>query len=227
MPAPLLRTEGIRKTYTEKSGQPHAVLNDISLSFECGSSLSLTGPSGSGKSTLLNIVGLLDRPTSGTLFYHDQPVSTWSVAQRESFRAEKMGFVFQRHLLLPEFSLLENVTLPLARVSGWNSRIRTAGMEMLEWMSIDHRAHAKPAHLSGGEMQRGAICRALIHHPQLLLLDEPTGNLDPELGHTIMTQLLERLKEQKVSCILVTHNPDFAALTEQHYTLQHHTLQQQ
>lgn len=221
MPSPLLEVRGLCKTYTESSGQSQ-VLQNITFLLNKGESLSLTGPSGSGKSTLLHLLGLLDRPTSGDIILEGENSSSWSTGQRERARAKNIGFVFQKHMLLPEFKLWENVALPLIKDRGFHAQAEKKARSFLERMQLDHRANAFPAHLSGGELQRGAICRALIHEPKLVLMDEPTGNLDPTLGFKVMNDVLTMMDELHITCILVTHNFDLAHLAKRMARLEDH-----
>jgi ABC-type lipoprotein export system ATPase subunit len=218
-----LKAEHLGKSYPGPQG-PVWVLRDINLSIKSGESVSLTGPSGSGKSTLLNIFGLLTGPSEGRL----QMAGAWLDPKQQGsavqLRAELIGFVFQKHLLLPELSLLENVCLPLARRKGWGPATLEQGRLWLDKLGILARQHARPQHLSGGEAQRGAIARALIHSPPLLLLDEPTGNLDPEMSLGMVTDLLEVCKKQIITCVFVTHNLQLAALTERRMDLARHQL---
>lgn len=223
MPPPLLEVRGLCKSYEDRSG-PLTVLSGLSFRLDCGGIMSLTGPSGSGKSTLLHIIGLLDDPGSGEVLYMGENTASWPRRRRDEYRAVELGFVFQNHLLLPEFSLLENVTLPLARREGRGGGLMEKGLAMLERLSLASRAHARPAELSGGERQRGAIARAMLHGPRLLLLDEPTGNLDPGVGREIMESVIGLCRSEKRGAILVTHNRELAALADESCELREHRL---
>lgn len=224
MTSSLLKTEGLVKSYPE-GGKLTCVLDQVSFELEAGKTMCLTGPSGSGKSTLLQIVGLLDRQSSGDLFFGDDKANEWKRSKRENFRATSIGFVFQKHLLLPEFTLLENVALPLARTQGWKKEVYEKAENLLQKMGILERKKAYPKQLSGGEMQRGAICRAMIHNPKLILMDEPTGNLDPTIGEQVMRDVFTWIKEEGASCILVTHNLELTRLTDIHYRINQHKLE--
>ena len=222
-PSVFLKAEGLGKTYPGPHG-PVGVLKGIDLAIHRGESVSLTGPSGSGKSTLLNILGLLTKPSEGSLHLDGQSIDYSSSAQLQGLRAEKIGFVFQKHLLLPELSLLENVCLPLARSEGWKKSTLERGQHWLQQLGLSARAQARPHQLSGGEAQRGAIARALIRNPPLLLLDEPTGNLDPEMSLDLIHILLELCRSQSITCVLVTHNLQLAGLTQRRLDLARHQL---
>jgi len=209
----LLRTEQLGKCY--RSGQEsHWVFRHLNFELIESQSVSLTGPSGSGKSSLLNVLGLLTKPDEGELFIDNKPLKDLTKKQIEDYRSDSIGFVFQKHLLLPELSLLENICLPLAKKSGWSKSILEKGMSWLEDYKLDHRAKALPKELSGGEAQRGAIIRALIHKPSILLLDEPTGNLDPQHSHDIIEHILIHTQKNKCSVLLVTHDMELAQKTD-------------
>lgn len=220
---PLLEAVALTKSYRDAGGT-RKIFEGVDLILQTNSIASLTGPSGSGKSTLLNIFGLLDRPTGGRLSIRGLDTANWSRTRLNHFRSRELGFVFQRHLLLPEFSLLENVTLPLLRSEGDAKNLKAKGLEILRRFGLEHRSRARPSQLSGGEAQRGAICRAMVHRPALLLLDEPTGNLDPELGLSVMKDVFAFCREQNSACLLVTHNPQLAGLTDERHEMQKLTL---
>lgn len=218
-----LVARGIAKAYPGPDGEQE-VLHHVDLEMELGESISLTGPSGSGKSTLLQILGLLCKPDRGelNLFGHDV---TWNRSrQLESLRADVIGFVFQRHLLLPELNLLENVCLPLARSQGWGAEVMKKGLDWLDSLKISHRRSALPHQLSGGEAQKGAIARAMISSPSLLLMDEPTGNLDPGFSLVFFEELLKIALDHRSALFVVTHNTDLASMTGRRLHLDHHRL---
>lgn len=209
----LLRTEQLGKCY--RSGQEsHWVFRHLDFKLSESQSVSLTGPSGSGKSSLLNVLGLLTKPDEGELFIDNKPLKSLTKKQIEDYRSDSIGFVFQKHLLLPELNLLENICLPLAKKAGWSKSILQQGMSWLEDYKLDHRAKALPKELSGGEAQRGAIIRALIHQPSILLLDEPTGNLDPQHSHDIIEHILTHTQKNKCAVLLVTHDMELAQKTD-------------
>ena len=175
-----------------------------------GEHLSLTGKSGSGKSTLLNIMATLEKPDSGKILLKGEEPSKFSDSRLSAFRNREIGIVFQFHHLLPEFTALENVAIPLMLTQSKKTALEKAE-KMLERVALTHRLNHKPAELSGGEQQRVAIARALVTEPSLLLMDEPTGNLDNETGKMIIALILSIAKERNLTTLFVTHNQDFAA----------------
>ena len=223
-PSPLLEVEQLYKSYSSPSGDQIHVLKDVNLKLFKGETLALTGPSGSGKSTLLHILGLLLSPSSGNIIFKDQSIGALSESDRNDLRSKNLGFVFQKHLLLPELNLLENTCLALAKKQGWSKTVLDQGRAMLKTLGLDHRETARPHQLSGGEAQRGAIARALVHEPELLFLDEPTGNLDPSMSTTIMENLLHWCQTQNITCITVTHNLDLATMMGRHMKVVDHRL---
>lgn len=220
---PLLKAAGLGKVFAD-GGRDYRVLQNLDMSISAGSSVSLVGESGSGKSTFLHLLGLLDRPSEGEIFFEGESSKTWSEAKKDRFRSENMGFVFQRHLLLPEFTLLENVQLPLLKKLS-KKESKEQALDLLKLMGLDHRSHARPVELSGGEAQRGAVCRALVHRPKLVLLDEPTGSLDPKSAHKIMDEVLRLCKSTGATSLLVTHNHELAKQSEHQYLLENHEFQ--
>ncbi len=209
MASPLLRVEGLYKTYGEGASRVE-VLRGVDLAVAEGERLGILGVSGVGKSTLLHVLGALDVPDTGTIWFGDERLTGTPDRELASFRNRSVGFVFQFHHLLPEFTALENVMMPL--LIGGESRkaaaLRAGGL--LEEVGLGHRVTHKPGELSGGEQQRVAIARALVRAPRLLLADEPTGNLDIETAdrvHELLVQLNER---RNLTMIIVTHNPALA-----------------
>jgi putative ABC transport system ATP-binding protein len=203
---PLLRTDRISKLYPD--GEVHAV-EDVSLSIRAGEYVAIMGPSGSGKSTLLNLLGALDLPTSGDIYFEDQPLS--SVTNLDRFRSQKLGFVFQSFYLLPVLTAIENVQVPMFEGSlSVSERIKKA-RELLELVGMGHRENHLPLKLSVGERQRVAIARALANDPMLLMADEPTGNLDSVSAEGIFNLFAQLHKERGVTIVLITHDPDLAA----------------
>jgi len=202
-----LTVEHVRKEYESSAGMLLA-LKDISFTMAPGDTLAITGASGSGKSTLLNIVGSLDKPTSGNVRLGEIAVIDLAGARLADFRSRHVGFVFQDHHLLPQCTALENVMLPtLARPGGGSA---SRAQALLARVGLTDRVRAFPAQLSGGERQRVAIARALVNDPPLLLCDEPTGNLDRETGEQVGALFKEMVAERDAMLIVVTHNLEFA-----------------
>ena len=191
------------------------VLKEISFSVIPGEFLVIQGPSGAGKSTLLHILGGLDDPTAGSVFFQGTDIYALDENARSVLRNQQVGFVFQFFHLLPELSALENVSLPGILKSWWErKKSQQAAREILGQLGLSARLTHRPGALSGGEQQRVAIARALINRPQLLLCDEPTGNLDSENGQNILKLLVDLNREQKITIVLVTHDPALAAQAE-------------
>lgn len=209
MADPLLRLADVRKAYGDRVLTP--VLHGIDLTLEAAEFVALTGPSGSGKSTLLNLVGLLDRPTSGEVYLQGEPTSSLGDAARTRLRARHLGFVFQFHHLLPAFSAVENVEMPLLADRGRrDAEMRERAVGLLEEVGLHDRLDFPATDLSGGQQQRVAIARALVSSPLLVLADEPTGNLDSESGEQAF-RLLRRFNETRdVAFLIVTHDERIA-----------------
>ena len=190
------------------------VLNGVDFSVEKGEVVSIVGASGAGKTTLLQILGTLSRPDSGSLEIDGKNVLALSEKQLSAFRCREIGFVFQAHHLLPEFSALENVMMPALIAGRRTSEAKKAALELLERVGLEDRAEHKPAQLSGGEQQRTAIARALINNPAVLLADEPTGNLDSATKQEIHRLLFSLRESLGQTIVLVTHDPQLAALCD-------------
>ena len=208
---PLIELAGISRCY-QLGGSELKVLKGIDLTIEEGEFVAIMGPSGSGKSTLMQILGLLDRPTSGSYHLDGQDVSEFDRDRRADLRNRKIGFVFQNFSLLPRTTALENVELPLLyNGRGYRPADRHAkAMQLLSAVSLADRAHHTPNQLSGGQQQRVAIARSLVNDPELILADEPTGNLDSRTSVEIM-ELLQRLnREKRITVLLITHEHDIA-----------------
>ncbi|HUX48528.1 MAG TPA: ABC transporter ATP-binding protein [Dehalococcoidia bacterium] len=206
----MLELENITKVY--KAGQTEVpALRGISCRIESGEMVSIIGPSGSGKSTLMNIIGCLDKPTSGQYRLDETEVSELNDNQLAEIRNKKIGFVFQSFHLLSRTTALANVELPLIYSGASNRRQRA--LQVLESVGLAHRVTHRPSELAGGEQQRVAIARALVNNPSLILADEPTGNLDTRTSQEIMS-IFKKLNEQGMTIVLVTHEPDIAAYTQ-------------
>lgn len=207
----LMQAIDVYKTYAS-DGKRVEVLRELNLTIEKGEVVNILGASGVGKSTLLHILGALDRPTKGRII-HDG-VDIFSLADRDlaAFRNRKIGFVFQFHHLLPEFTALENVMMP-GLVAGWSKqRAVSEAEEVLGSLGLSHRLHHKPGELSGGEQQRVAVARAIVLEPDLVLADEPTGNLDTKTSEEVHTMLMELNIQRRITMIIVTHNLTMANL---------------
>jgi lipoprotein-releasing system ATP-binding protein len=210
---PFVTASGLVKSYPRQSG-PLPVLRGLDLSVERGEMLAIVGASGVGKSTLLHVLGGLDAFEAGTLRIGDADIDRMNDEARVAFRNQQVGFVFQFHHLLPEFSALENVEMPL-RIGGRPDGSREAqARALLARVGLSERADHKPGALSGGEQQRVAVARALVCHPSLLLADEPTGNLDEATAADLHALVREMHREHQLTSIIVTHNPVLARLCD-------------
>ena len=209
---------GVGRTYRQGENALE-VLRDVNLTLHPGEIVALVGPSGSGKSTLLHIAGLLDLPDKGDVFIGGKRCAKLDEAARTMLRRTAVGFVYQFHYLLPEFSAAENVALP-QRIAGVNpgNAINVAS-ELLNRLGLKDRLHHRPGELSGGEQQRVAICRAVANNPRVLLADEPTGNLDPETSEKVFGELMSLARTQKVACLIATHNMDLAKRMDRAVTM--------
>lgn len=198
---------------------PITVLSEINLEIKPSSRIAIIGPSGSGKSTLLHLLGGLDKPSSGEVLLQGQNWQTLSEKKRCLLRNKTLGFVYQFHHLLPEFSAIENVALPLI-IGGHNTeQAMHQAQTMLTNVGLEHRITHKPSQLSGGERQRVAIARALVHQPQCLLADEPTGNLDQNTAQVVFDLMLELNQSRQTALVIVTHDPNIAMKMDQVLTL--------
>ena len=204
MDNPILTLENLHKSYAQAKGSL-SILKGISLSLNPEEIVGLVGVSGSGKSTLLHLAGLLDTPTEGTVTIDGVMGSKETDTVRTKIRNEKLGFIYQFHHLLPEFTALENITLP-ALIQG-KKRAEDEALYYLDRLGLQDRAHHFPSELSGGEKQRVAIARALINRPKLIIADEPTGNLDPETAQGVFDLFVECARKTKVACLIATHDP--------------------
>ncbi|MCX5838065.1 MAG: ABC transporter ATP-binding protein [Deltaproteobacteria bacterium] len=205
----MIQVNNLQKTFL-KDGHRIEVLKGLDFEIAEGQSLAIAGVSGAGKSTLIHIIGTLDRPTSGAVLFDGVDVFTWPEKRLAAFRNRKIGFVFQFHNLLPEFTALENAMMPalIQRIPKGEAKRRAAAI--LGEVGLGDRITHKPGELSGGEQQRVALARALILEPEILLADEPTGNLDTETGKKIEETLLALNRIRRITLIVVTHNPSLA-----------------
>jgi putative ABC transport system ATP-binding protein len=214
MSTPVIQIDGLTKVYKIGETEVHA-LRGVSYKVEAGEFMAVMGPSGSGKSTLMNIIGCLDKPTSGCYLLEGEEVSTFSRDKLARIRNQKIGFVFQTFNLLPRTSALENTELPLLYSPHIHSKQRTElALKALESVGLKDRAHHKTNQLSGGEQQRIAIARALLNSPSLILADEPTGNLDTKTSREIMDIFTHLNKEKRITLVMVTHEPDIACYAQ-------------
>ena len=212
--------KNVNKIYKTKAEEIH-ILKNVNLSFSKGNFVSIQGKSGSGKTTLLNILGLLDVPTNGDMLIDDKLINYKDEKIKNKIRNEKMGFVFQFHYLLNEFTALENVMMPALINKKFNKKeVREKAMELLELVGLSERVKHKPLELSGGEKQRVAIARSMINDPEIILADEPTGNLDTETSLVINNLFKKINEEKKQSIIIVTHSLELANLAEYKYKIE-------
>ena len=206
----VLRLEAISKTYGKGGPAPVAVLDGLDLTVARGEVVALVAPSGAGKSTLLHIAGLLDTPDGGRVLVNGRDMTGLPDRARTEARRRELGFVYQFHHLLPEFSAAENIVLPQLAEGVAPRAAGTRAAELLDRVGLSHRAHHRPAQLSGGEQQRVAFCRALANAPALLLADEPTGNLDPETSDKVFDMLMSLVRDTGLSALIATHNHQLA-----------------
>lgn len=207
----VLTLSGITKTYNEGTPGEIRVLRGANLSIAKGEVVAMVAPSGSGKSTLLHIAGLLDAADAGEVSINGQKMDGQSDRRRTAIRRNEVGFVYQFHHLLPEFTALENIVLPQLANGVGERAARDHAMELMARVGVDRRATHRPAELSGGEQQRVAFCRAVANRPALLLADEPTGNLDPGTADTVFAALMELVRDTGLSALIATHNLELAA----------------
>lgn len=208
--SPIITCQNVSKLYSDATTKVQ-VLSGIDLDIMSGERIAIIGPSGSGKSTLLHLLGGLDMPTEGIVTLQDKNWQTLSEAARCRLRNQALGFVYQFHYLLPEFTALENVAMSLLLAKQSIHTAQEAAETMLDRVGLGHRKDHKPSQLSGGERQRVAIARALVHKPRCILADEPTGNLDPETAGRIFELMLELNQQFQTALIVVTHDPKISS----------------
>mgnify|MGYP000119569722 CR=1 FL=1 len=206
---PVLSLKGVERKYRSGERELH-VLRGVDLDLYPGEMTGLIGPSGSGKSTLLHVAGLLEQPDSGVVLFNGRDALKMSDRDRTVVRRLQIGFVYQFHHLLPELNAVDNVASPLMINGMSRGKARKRGQELLRMMGLNERDHHRPGQLSGGEQQRVAIARALVMRPQLLLADEPTGNLDSGTAEDVLALFLKLCRDDKVTLVLVTHDPTIA-----------------
>ena len=220
----MLKVENLSKEYSTPAG-PLRIVSDVSLTLPPGSAVSIMGPSGSGKSTLLYMIGALEPPSSGTVTLKGQNPFELNAKELAAFRNQQIGFVFQDHCLLPQCSVIENVLTPTMVAAAANGEPTTRGIELLKQVGLAERLDHRPAQLSGGEKQRAALARALIMKPQLLLCDEPTGNLDQKSAEIVADLLLETHQNAETILIVVTHSKELAARFPQRFEMKNQHLE--
>jgi lipoprotein-releasing system ATP-binding protein len=212
----ILQSTGLQKTY---AGLDVAVLNGIDFDVQVGEQVAIVGTSGSGKSTLLHLLGGLDAPSAGEVSILGKPLAGMNETKRGELRNQSLGFVYQFHHLLPEFTALENVAMPLLIRRTPREEAMTSAAEILKKVGLSHRMEHMPGELSGGERQRAAVARALVTKPQSVLADEPTGNLDRHTAHAVFDLLLEMNQSQGVALVVVTHDLELSAKLKRQYKL--------
>ena len=214
----ILKAEKISKSYHTGDG-PLKVLKNVDLYIDSGEMVSVMGPSGCGKSTLLNIFGTLDKPDSGQLWINNEDITSLSDENLSFLRNNTIGFIFQFHHLLPEFTVIENLIIPQMIKGTSHEEATIKGLDLLSKVGLSDRKQHKPSQISGGERQRVAVLRALVNHPQIIFADEPTGNLDISSGEVVLDLMTELNKEHGVTYLIVTHNPEVAKRCDRHYDL--------
>ena len=221
-----LKIKNLSYSY-EKGKNTTQVLNNISFDIKKGEMVALVGPSGSGKSTLLNLIGLLEQLKLGEIFLNKELINPTSKLIRNNIRLNRIGFVFQFHRLLPEFSARENIAIPQMMTGLTKNLALKRSDELLEMMDLINRKNNRPGELSGGEQQRVAIARSLANAPSILLADEPTGNLDSQTALVVINQLRKIVSQTKLTCLIVTHNIEIANLMDRKLKLDQRSIIEQ
>jgi len=214
----VLRVTGLKKVFHKDDQEVH-VLKGIDFTAAKGDFITIMGPSGAGKSTFLHILGALDKPTEGDVFFRDRNIRSYTEDEESVFRNEKIGFIFQFYHLLQDFNVIENIMMPLLIKGVRENEAAKKAESFLTIVGLEHRGNHKPGELSGGEQQRVAIARALVNEPEVILADEPTGNLDRKTGHEVFDYILSVNKKLSSTLILVTHDPTVGAFGEKRYTM--------
>ena len=216
--------KNIYKSYQDGEKRKLIILKDINFTIPEKSMQLITGNSGSGKSTLLYIIGALDKANTGDIYFKGKNTKKFSEQEMCLLRRNFLGFIFQFHYLLPDFSALENVYLAGLIGKKYSHTIKKKALQLLDWVELSHRKDHRPSQLSGGEQQRVAIARALMRNPKLILADEPTGNLDVEIGEKVFQILKQTCRQTNTALVLVTHNVGFIKHFSLHYHLKNHHL---
>jgi lipoprotein-releasing system ATP-binding protein len=214
----IIEVSGLKRSF-QKDDIVIEVLKGVDFTADKGEFITIMGPSGAGKSTFLHIIGTLDKPTEGKVLFGGQDIMTFSEDEQSRFRNEKVGFIFQFYHLLQDLNVIENVMMPLLIRRMKPAEAEAKARTFLETVELTHRLNHKPGELSGGEQQRVAIARALINEPEVILADEPTGNLDRKTGREVMRQILAIQKNLSATLILVTHDPEIGAGGERKLTM--------
>ena len=216
----MLELKNVCKSYPAPEAAPaEPVLKNINLKLDKGQSLAVTGPSGCGKTTLLNIIGSLDTPTSGEVFFNNTDIATFSEKQQAQYRRQSIGMVFQDHNLLPQCTVIENMLLPILSGRAVSESDTTRALELLDMVGLADRKNYFPGQLSGGQCQRIALARAFINQPAILLADEPTGSLDKNNAETVINLICELTSSQNTAVIVVTHAPNIAQRMQTQFPL--------
>ena len=214
----LLEAKNLSKTYKEVN-EEHLIFQNLNLTISTGESILLLGNSGCGKSTLLQILGLIQKPTSGEIFIEEANCSEINEKQKNELLKQKIGFIYQFHYLFNDFTALENLIIPQLIKHIDRTKAEQNALEMLEKLKMSHRKNAMPFELSGGERQRVAIARAIIKQPKLILADEPTGNLDNDMSNFVVDEMLKMVKDENIALLMVSHNREFSKKFDRTYEL--------